>query len=113
MGRCPSILTQFAYTPEAWVALARNPEDRGEAVRRLMEHVGGRLVAFYNSFGEYDGLFIYEAPDEVTAAAAEVAGISAGHVKAVKTTTLLSAEHGMEAMHRAGAATRYQRPEGM
>ena len=98
-------MTQFAYTSEDWAALARNPEDRSEAVSRLLESMGGRLVSFYNSFGEYDGLFIYEAPDEGTAAAVVLAAISPGHVKAVKTTTLLSVEAGMEAMRKAGERT--------
>jgi uncharacterized protein with GYD domain len=45
----PLYMTQFAYTSEDWAALARNPEDRSEAVGRLLESMGGRLVSFYNS----------------------------------------------------------------
>nr|MBA2713953.1 GYD domain-containing protein [Rubrobacteraceae bacterium] len=60
----PLYMTQFAYTPEAWAALTRSPEDRSEPLRGLLENMGGRLVSFYNSFGEYDGLVIFEAPDE-------------------------------------------------
>ena len=71
--------------------------------------MGGRLVSFYNSFGEYDGLVIYEAPDESTAAAIVLAGVSPGHLSSVKTTVLLSAEEGVEAMRKAGGAT-YRRP---
>jgi uncharacterized protein with GYD domain len=74
-------MTQFAYTPETWAALTRNPEDRSKALRRLLENMGGRLVSFYNSFGEYDGFFISEAPDEGTAAATVLAAISPGHVE--------------------------------
>jgi uncharacterized protein with GYD domain len=105
----PLYMTQFAYTPETWAALTHNPEDRSEALRRLLENMGGRMISFYNSFGEYDGVFIYEAPDEGTAAATVLAAISPGHVKALKTTTLLSVEDGMEAMRKAGEAT-YRRP---
>jgi uncharacterized protein with GYD domain len=105
----PLYMTQFAYTPETWATLTQNPEDRSEALRGLLENMGGRMISFYNSFGEYDGLFIYEAPDESTAAATVLAAISPGHVKALKTTTLLSIEDGMEAMRKAGEAT-YRRP---
>ena len=63
----------------------------------------------YNSFGEYDGLIIFEAPDEGTAAATLMAAIKPGHLKSLKTTQLLSAEEGVEAMRRAGEAT-YRRP---
>ncbi|MDQ3658361.1 MAG: GYD domain-containing protein, partial [Actinomycetota bacterium] len=57
-------MTQFSYTSEAWAALASNPEDRSEAIRALVESMGGQLVSFYYSFGEYDGVAIYEVPDE-------------------------------------------------
>ncbi len=102
-------MTQFAYTPEAWAVLTRSPEDRSEPLRGLLENMGGRLVSFYNSFGEYDGLVIFEAPDEGTAAAVVLAAVSPGHIKAIKTTTLLSVDDAMEVMRKAGQAT-YQGP---
>ena len=105
----PLYMSQFAYTSEAWAALTRNPEDRSEAVGGLMEAFGGRMVSFYNSFGDYDGVIIFEAPDESTAAAALMAAMTPGHVKALKTTVLLSAEDGVEAMRRAGETT-FRRP---
>ena len=101
----PLYMTQVSYTSEALAALTQNPENRGEAFGGLAETMGGRLVSFYNSFGEYDGLVIYEAPDESTAAAIILAGVSPGHLSRVKTTVLLSAEEGMEAMRKAGEAT--------
>ena len=106
----PLYMTQFAYTSETWAALAQNPEDRSEAVSNLAEAMGGRMVSFYNSFGEYDGLAIFEAPDEGTAAALAMAAASPGHLKAIKTTVLLTVEEGMEAMRKAGEAT-YRGPE--
>ena len=105
----PLYMLQFAYTSEAWAALTQNPEDRSEAIGRLAEAMGGRLVSFYNSFGDYDGVIIFEAPDEGTAAATLMAAITPGHIKSIKTTVLLSAEQGVEAMRRAGEQT-YRRP---
>ena len=101
----PLYMTQFAYTSEAWAALTQNPENRGETIGRLAESMGGRMLSFYNSFGEYDLVVIYEAPDESTAAAIVLAAVSPGHLSKVKTTVLLSAEAGMEAMRKAGEAT--------
>jgi len=98
-------MTQFSNTPEAWAALTRNPEDRSQAVSRLAEQLGNRLVSFYYSFGDYDGLAIIEAPDDVTAAAAVLASVSAGHIKAAKTVPLLTVDQAMEAMRKAGSAT--------
>jgi uncharacterized protein with GYD domain len=105
----PLYMSQFAYTSEAWAALAQNPEDRSEPIRGLAEAMGGRLIAFYNTFGEYDGVVIFEAPDEGAAAAVAIAAITPGHLKSLKTTLLLSAEQGVEAMRRAGEAT-FRRP---
>ncbi len=101
----PLYMTQAGYTSEAWAALTQNPEDRSEVIGRLAESMGGRLVSFYNSFGKYDLLVIYEAPDESTAAAIVLAAVSPGHLSTVRTTVLLSAEEGVEAMRKAGEAT--------
>lgn len=70
-----------------------------------MENLGGRLISLYYSFGEYDGVILYEALDEQTAAAIVLAAISPGHVKTIKTTTLLTAEDTTEVVRRAGEAT--------
>jgi len=99
----PHYMTQFAYTSDAWAALAKNPQNREEVLRALVEKLGGRLVTFYYAFGEYDGVFITEMPDETTVTAAVLAAISPGHVKAIKTTVLLTTEQTMEAMRKAGA----------
>jgi uncharacterized protein with GYD domain len=105
----PLYMTQFSYTPEAWATLIRQPEDRAEALRRLTDQFGGRLVSLYYAFGDYDGLFIHEAPDDVTATAAVLTAISPGHVKATKTTVLLTVEPAMEAMRKAGGVS-YRAP---
>jgi uncharacterized protein with GYD domain len=106
----PLYMTQVSYTSEAWAALTQNPEDRSEVFRGLAETMGGRLLSLYYTFGEYAVLVIYEAPDETTAAAIVLAAISPGHLSRVKTTVVLSAEAGMEAMRKAGEAT-YRGPE--
>jgi uncharacterized protein with GYD domain len=105
----PLYMTQVGYTPEAWAALTQNPENRSQAFDGLAQSMGGRMLSFYNSFGEYDVVVIYEAPDESTAAAIVLAAVSVGHLSAAKTTVLLSAEEGMEAMRKAGEAS-YRRP---
>ncbi len=69
----PLYMTQASYTPEAVAALAQNPEDRSEALRGLAESMGGRLLSFHYSFGDYDIVTMQEAPDDKTAAAARAA----------------------------------------
>ncbi len=57
-------MAQFAYTAEALATMAKNPQDRSVPSRELIEKSGGRLISFYFCFGEYDGVAIYEAPDD-------------------------------------------------
>lgn len=101
----PLYLSQFAYTPEAWTAFIKNPEDRTETIRGLTEKLGGRFVGLYYTFGEYDGFVLWEFPDEITVTAAVLAAISPGHLKATKTTVAFSGADALEAMRKAGAVT--------
>jgi uncharacterized protein with GYD domain len=100
----PHYMIQAAYTPDAWGGLAKNPQDRAEAIRPVIEALGGKLVSFYVSFGEYDALVVAEMPDNVSAAAVSIAASAGGSVKAVKTTPLMTVQEGMEAMRKAGQA---------
>ena len=77
----PLYMTQFAYTPEAWAALVDNPEDRSTPLLELLESMGGRLLGWYLSFGDYDGLTIVEALDDATAGAAVLAAARRGHLR--------------------------------
>ncbi len=95
-------MTQFSYTGEAWTALAKQPADRRAGLQTLLDRLGGRLVELYYSFGEYDGVVLFEAPDDVAAVAGLVAALGPGHIKAIKTTKLVSVEDTMEALRRAG-----------
>jgi GYD domain len=48
-------MTQFAYTPKAWTAFTKHPEDRTKAVQALAQKLGCKFEALYYSLGEYDG----------------------------------------------------------
>jgi uncharacterized protein with GYD domain len=105
----PRYLTHFAYTPQAWAALTRSPQDRREVFGALVSKFGGKFVDGYITFGDYDGLVIFDAPDDTTAAAIAMAAVSPGHLKAIKTTRALTFEEGLEAMRKAGGVS-YQGP---
>jgi len=107
----PLYMTQFAYTSQAWAALAKHPEDRSEVFGALAAKMGAKMHSLHYSFGEYDGVIMLEAPDEATAMAVLVAAISPGHVKATKTTVLVPPKQAMDAMRKAGAAS-YRAPAG-
>ena len=95
-------MIQFAYTAEAWATLAKNPQGRSVPIREVGEKLGGRLVGLYYCFGEYDGVVLFEAPDDA-ALATSIAAVSPGHVKAIKTTRSFTVEETMEAMREAGS----------
>jgi len=76
----PTYITQGRYTRDAIKGMIVRPEDRADAVARLLTKVGGRLIAYYVTFGEYDFLCIGEAPNDVQMAAALFAAGSGGGV---------------------------------
>lgn len=104
-------MTQFGYTAGAWAALARKPEDRSKAVGSLIEKFGGRMREMYYSFGEYDGVIIFEAPDAQSAAAVAVAAAGPGHVSKIITTPLFTIQEAMAVMSKAGTVS-YAAPAG-
>jgi uncharacterized protein with GYD domain len=104
-------LIEVAYTPEAWAAMVKQPQNRLEAVRPVVEKLGGRFEHAWLAFGEYDIVGVVELPDNTDAAAFAMAVYAGGAVKAFKTTPLLSVEEGVEAMRKAQEAG-YRRPGG-
>jgi len=104
-------MIQFAYTPEAKAALARVPEDRSVVFGQLVEDMGGHLHSFYNSLGDYDGVAIFEAPDEQTAHGIELAASQPGHLKETKILPLVPVKESVEAMHEASKQD-YPAPKG-
>jgi len=96
-------MTQFSYTGEAWAALAKNPANRREGIQKLFDAVGGKLIELYYCLGEYDGVVIAEAPDDAAVVSALVAVVGAGHIKAIRTTKLLSADEMVAALQKAGS----------
>ncbi|MBI3978435.1 MAG: GYD domain-containing protein [Chloroflexi bacterium] len=104
-------MLQLAYTSEAWASMVSSPENRAEVWGRHLRSMGCRLVSEYLCFGEYDVVSIFEAPDDVTAAAAIIAIMPPGHIKATRTTKLLTVDEWLDATRKAGTA-QYRGPGG-
>ena len=94
-------LLQVAYTPDAWTAMVNNPQDRSKAIEGAVHQLGGKLERFWLSFGDYDIIGIVEMPDTVSAAAFSMAVTAGGACRNAKTTPLLTAQEGIEAMEKA------------
>jgi uncharacterized protein with GYD domain len=86
----PIYITQGRYTRDAIKGMLIKPEDRADAVSRLLAKVGGRLIGYYLTFGDYDFLLIAEAPDNTQMAAALLAAGSGAGVTDLKTTVAMT-----------------------
>lgn len=64
---------------------------RREVVAKLAESVGGRLEAFYYAFGDTDIYAIFDAPDNISTAAASVT-VAASGVASIETVVLITPE---------------------
>ncbi len=94
-------MTQFSYTSDSIAKLMESPHDRAAAVEAHLKQIGGKLLGFYYSFGDYDGLVIYEAPDAGAALSLVSAAFSTGFTKTSKTTQLFSEKEGEQAFQKA------------
>ena len=97
-----SYLLQVAYTPQAWAALIKNPQDRTEVLRPVVEKLGGSFQSAYFAFGDYDVVAVMDLPQNVDAAAFSIAAAAGGAIKSIKTTPLMSVADGIAALQKAG-----------
>lgn len=86
----PIYITQGRYTREAVKGMIIKPEDRADAVARLLAKAGGKLLGYYLTFGEYDFLAIAELPNDTQAAAVILAAASGGGTTDLRTTVAMT-----------------------
>ncbi len=103
-------LIQGSYTPEAWAALVKNPQNRLDLNRAITEKIGVTIVGGWLAFGEYDFVLIIQAPDNISEAAFLMVGLAGSALKSIKTTPLMTWSEGVEAMKKAGAVAPEYKP---
>ncbi|MCW3014386.1 MAG: hypothetical protein JWO02_1478 [Solirubrobacterales bacterium] len=101
----PRYLGRVSYTSDAIKAMVGNPQDRSKAAAEVAESLGAKLTDFWFAFGEFDAVFVMDAPDNATAASLAMAIGAAGALSKVETTVLLDAGEAQEAMRKAATAT--------
>ena len=106
----PFYMIQNSYSLEAIQAMAANPQDRSEAVAKLMEAAGGKLHHMFFAFGAMDTVMLVEAPSDTVAAGCVMAAASTGATSALQTTKLLPMSEAQEAMKLAGTLTGAYKP---
>jgi uncharacterized protein with GYD domain len=95
-------LVQFSYTEQGLKGLLKEGgSKRREAVEKLISSLGGKLVAYYFAFGDYDGFALIEGMDNVDVAAAALTVVASGAVT-TRTTVLLTPEEVDKATRKSG-----------
>jgi uncharacterized protein with GYD domain len=85
----PKFLVHATYTAEgAKGVLKEGGSGRREAVEKLLASVGGKLDAFYFTFGDDDAILIVDLPDNEAALAVGMAVGASGAVRS-RTTVLI------------------------
>ena len=97
----PIFITQGRFTQDAIKGMMAKPEDREPALRQLAEKSGGKLLAYYMTFGEYDFLVISEGPLE-DAATPLIIAAAGGGVTDLKTTLAMTTAEMKSAFAKAG-----------
>lgn len=86
----PIFITQGRYTRDAVKGMLVKPEDRADAVPRLLARAGGRLIGLYFTFGEYDFVLIADMPSETAMASAVLAAAASGGVTDLRTSLAMT-----------------------
>ena len=101
---------EIAYTSESLAAQIKEPKDRLEVVKPVLEAAGAKLLVGGYSFGEYDVVAIYEAPDDTVAAGIALAFGAGGAARSARTTKLLSGQDWIASLGKAQALAPQYRP---
>jgi uncharacterized protein with GYD domain len=97
----PKYMVHASYTAEGAKGLLKEGgTSRRKATETLLASVGGKLEAFYFTFGDEDAVLIVDVPDQVAATAIGLAVNASGAVQ-TRTSILIAPEEVDEATKRA------------
>jgi uncharacterized protein with GYD domain len=92
--------------------MLESPDNRVDAVRRLVEAADGKLETYYWMQGKFDGLAIAEAPTAMAANAVSLAVASSGAFSHVETHELIDSADIVPLLARAKELRSQFRPPG-
>lgn len=102
-------LFEVEALPAAYDYLIKEPQNRADVLRPMFKALGGKLEAYYLAVGQATTYVIAQVPDEVTLEALTMTFLASSVVSSMKTTAILTAEEGVDAMKKA-AEIRYKPP---
>ena len=96
----PKYMVHASYTAEGAKGLLKSGGTaRRKATEELLASLGGRLEAFYFTFGDEDAVLIVDLPDQVAASAIGMAVNASGAIR-TRSTVLITPEEVDEATRR-------------
>jgi uncharacterized protein with GYD domain len=108
----PIYISRGRFSSDAVKGMVAKPENREEAVSKLFESVGGKLIGWYLTFGHHDWLVIGEFPDDRACASAVLAAAAGGSLSDVETTPAMTAKDAHATFVSAGKAAKAFRSAG-
>ena len=108
----PIYISRGRFTPDAVKGMLAKPENREEAVATLFKNVGGKLIAWYLTFGPHDWMVIGEFPNDQVAASAVLAAAAGGSLSDIETTVAMTAKDATATFEAAGKAAKSFRSAG-
>jgi uncharacterized protein with GYD domain len=108
----PIYISRGRFTSDAIKGLLAKAENREDAVAKLFNNVGGKLIGWYLTFGRHDWLAIGEFPDEKAAASAVLAAAAGGSLSDIETTIAMTAKDAAATFESAGKVAKAFRSAG-
>ena len=105
-------ITQGRYTQQAMKGMLAKPEDRALQVKALAKRHGAKMLAYYVTFGEFDFLTVFDAPDANTAFAILATAGAGGSVSDLRTTVALTTTEAMTGFEAAAKSAAQFRSAG-
>lgn len=101
------VLYLVKYHSDQKAAMVANPtmRDRAAVHRQAIADFGGKPIAQYGSYGEWDMVYIYEMPDQTALAANLHLTDAFGLAKDCKAIPLLAMEDFVASLERAASTT--------
>ena len=108
----PLFITQGRFTRNYLQGGLAKPEDRQEAISRLCQQAGGRMISLYFTLGQTDFLVISEFPDAQAAAVLSLVASGGGGIEGATTTQAFTSAEAKTLFERAGALAGAYKPMG-
>lgn len=108
----PLFITYASYSQAGIKGLLSKPENRSAAIKGLLDSVGGRIVAMYNTTGTNDVVLVSEAPDGSDAVAIAMAVSASGAIARAETVQAWASDDFEAVIKKAASLTGAYVPPG-